>query len=390
VGEGGAQRRERASDEHLFKSRVNNAPTSPESFIRCHFPETAPLGEILSDNSSVPDISVTSVAEKMPLMRVEGLHVNFPIRKGLFKRIHGYVRAVDGIHLNLYPGRTLALVGESGCGKTTAGKALMRLLPISNGSMFWRESPIPTSGRETSRQMRRRLQMVFQDPFASLNPRMSVGEILLEGMVALGIADSAASGRAACAALLKQVGMPPDAMTRYPHEFSGGQRQRIAIARALAVSPEILICDEPTSALDVSVQAQILNLLRDMQAELGIAYLFITHNFSVVEYLAHEIAVMYLGRIVEQGPAAALLAAPAHPYSQALFSAVPRLDEASPARIRLEGEPPSPASPPSGCHFRLRCPKADAICATLAPPPTRLEDGRIVSCWVLRTAIEKP
>ncbi|MDR1849332.1 MAG: ABC transporter ATP-binding protein [Zoogloeaceae bacterium] len=355
-----------------------------ESFVRCHFSETTPLA---GNNGFLPDISAPETPDtppaEIPLMRVEGLQVNFPIRKGIFKRIHGYVRAVDGIHLALYPGRTLALVGESGCGKTTAGKALMRLLPISGGSLFWRESPIPTSGHAISREMRRRLQMVFQDPFASLNPRMSVGEILLEGMLALGLTRSAASGRAACETLLKQVGMPPDAQTRYPHEFSGGQRQRIAIARALAVSPEILICDEPTSALDVSVQAQILNLLKDMQAELGIAYLFINHNFSVVEYLAHEIAVMYLGRIVEQGNAAALLAAPAHPYSKALFSAAPRLDDAAAPRIRLEGEPPSPASPPSGCHFRLRCPEADSICAALAPPPTILGDGRTVSCWRL-------
>ncbi|MDR0234462.1 MAG: ABC transporter ATP-binding protein [Zoogloeaceae bacterium] len=359
---------------------------SLESFIRCHFPQNSPLpavGNLAPDGSSLPEPGASDA--DIPLTRVENLRVNFPIRKGIFQRIRGYVRAVDGVSLVLYPGRTLALVGESGCGKTTAGKALMRLLPASGGSMFWRETPIPMTGGEISRQMRRRLQMVFQDPFASLNPRMSVGEILLEGMLALGLTDSVASGRAASEALLTQVGMPPDALNRYPHEFSGGQRQRIAIARALAVSPEILICDEPTSALDVSVQAQILNLLKDMQTELNIAYLFITHNFSVVEYLAHEIAVMYLGRIVEQGPAAALLAAPAHPYSQALFSAVPRLEDTSGNRIRLEGEPPSPISPPSGCHFRLRCPKASPQCADLVPPPVALPDGRSVSCWLYNT-----
>ncbi|MCL2021746.1 MAG: ABC transporter ATP-binding protein [Betaproteobacteria bacterium] len=354
---------------------------SLDSFIRCHFPEDDPLLENKDFTPGSLSLADAPLDAEIPLLRVENLEVNFPIRKGIFQRIKGYVRAVNGINLLLYPGRTLALVGESGCGKTTAGKALMRLLPASGGAMFWRETPIFLSG-EISRQMRRRLQMVFQDPFASLNPRMSVGEILLEGMLALGLTDSATSGRAASEALLKQVGMPPDATNRYPHEFSGGQRQRIAIARALAVSPEILICDEPTSALDVSVQAQILNLLRDMQEELNIAYLFITHNFSVVEYLAHEIAVMYLGRIVEQGPAAALLAAPLHPYSQALFSAVPRLDDISADRIRLEGEPPSPISPPSGCHFRLRCPKATPQCAASTPPPTTLPDGRTIACWL--------
>jgi peptide/nickel transport system ATP-binding protein len=227
--------------------------------------------------------------------------------------------------------------------------------------------------------------MVFQDPFASLNPRMTILETLREGMLALGVARAremrGAAGQATCAALLQQVGLPPETLSRYPHEFSGGQRQRIAIARALAVSPQALICDEPTSALDVSVQAQILNLLKDMQNELQVAYLFITHNFAVVKYLAHEIAVMYLGRIFEQGDAASILAAPAHPYTVALLSAVPEIEEKNARQIiRLEGETPSPANPPSGCHFHPRCPQATQECREHYPETITLPNGRRVAC----------
>jgi peptide/nickel transport system ATP-binding protein len=231
------------------------------------------------------------------------------------------------------------------------------------------------------RAARRHMQMVFQDPFASLNPRLRVGDIIAEGMASLGLENDSQAQRNAVAALLRQVGLPDEAVGRYPHEFSGGQRQRIAIARALAVQPELLICDEPTSALDVSVQAQILNLLKALQEELGVAYLFITHNFAVVEYLAHDVAVMYLGRIVEQGRAEEVLRAPRHPYTQALLSAVPVPNlEAKTAVIKLPGETPSPANPPSGCHFHPRCPQASAICRERYPQNSPVSVTHSVNC----------
>ena len=301
-------------------------------------------------------------------LAVDGLKVHFPIRKGFLQRTVGHVRAVDGVSLAISPGRTLALVGESGCGKTTVGKALLQLIAPSAGSVRLGDTELVGLKGRRLRAVRRHMQMIFQDPFASLNPRLRVGEIIAEGMESLGVVGDTASRRAAVVALLAQVGLPDEAIDRYPHEFSGGQRQRIAVARALAVQPELLICDEPTSALDVSVQAQILNLLKKLQGELGIAYLFITHNFAVVEYLAHDVAVMYLGRIVEQGRAEEVLRKPQHPYTRALLSAVPapRL-EATAVVIRLPGETPSPANPPAGCHFHPRCPHANARCSAERP-----------------------
>jgi peptide/nickel transport system ATP-binding protein len=332
--------------------------------VRCWFAEPAACR---ADARQPKGAAVAQVESPslLPLLSVSHLAVHFPIKKGLLQRTAGYVRAVDGVDLCLHPGRTLALVGESGCGKTTVGKALMRLLPVTSGDFAWQGRPVMPADRTTRTDWRRRLQMVFQDPFSSLDPRMRVGEILAEGILTLGVATRDAL-QPLLIALLEQVGLPAEALARYPHEFSGGQRQRIAIARALAVSPAALICDEPTSALDVSVQAQILNLLSDMQARLGVAFLFITHNFAVVEYLAHEVAVMYLGKIVETGQADALLAAPAHPYTQALLSAVPTL-EGGKTVIRLPGETPSPANPPAGCRFHPRCPKAKALCREQEP-----------------------
>jgi peptide/nickel transport system ATP-binding protein len=296
----------------------------------------------------------------------------------------GHVLAVDGVSLAISAGRTLALVGESGCGKTTVGKALLQLVKPTAGSVRLGGSELVGMQRKRLRAARRHMQMVFQDPFASLNPRLRVGEIIAEGMSALGLeSDAAAQGRAV-AALLKQVGLPDEAAGRYPHEFSGGQRQRIAIARALAVQPELLICDEPTSALDVSVQAQILNLLKKLQEELGVAYLFITHNFAVVEYLANDVAVMYLGRIVERGSAEEVLRSPKHPYTQALLSAVPvpRLDALS-AAIRLPGETPSPANPPAGCHFHPRCPQAMDVCRQRYPEISEVSAAHTVVCHLV-------
>jgi len=342
--------------------------------VRCH------LAGALPARSAREVTAQTAPSASQPLLQVEGLKVYFPIRRGLIQRTVGHVRAVDDVSLDIQAGRTLALVGESGCGKTTVGKALLRLIEPTAGRIAL-GGDVMTAKNATT--LRRQAQMVFQDPFSSLNPRMRVADILLEGMDALGVG-AASQRRDAVAHLLNQVGLPDDAGGRYPHAFSGGQRQRIAIARALAVSPRLVICDEPTSALDVSVQAQILNLLKDLQDSLGLAYLFITHNLAVVEYLAHEVAVMYLGRIVEHGAAADVLRAPRHPYTQALVSAVPRIEpHAGEGIIRLAGDQPSPLNPPEGCHFHPRCPHASEVCRQSYPDRTGLGGGHWVRChWV--------
>ena len=309
------------------------------------------------------------------LLKVSDLRVHFPIRKGILQRVVGQVKAVDGVSLSIPQGRTLALVGESGCGKTTLGKALLQLIPPTAGSVQF-------DGRELigSRASRAAMQMVFQDPYASLNPKMRVAEILEEGMSALNIGSSSAARQIYIDGLLDKVGLARDSKWRYPHEFSGGQRQRIAIARALAVSPQLLICDEPTSALDVSVQAQILNLLKSLQMELGLSYLFITHNLAVVEYLAHEVCVMYLGRIVERGTTDEVIHTPKHPYTQSLLSAVPRIDGMGRAFIKLEGDLPSPANPPQGCHFAPRCAHATAYCRETYPEERNITATHTANC----------
>ncbi len=315
------------------------------------------------------------------LLEVEGLEVHFPIQRGLFKRTVGHVKAVDGVDLTLRCGRTLALVGESGCGKTTVGKGLLQLERPTAGAVRYAGVDLARIGARRMRRFRRDLQVIFQDPFASMNPRMLVGEIVGEGLQALGLESGRAARRRRVAELLEQVGIGEQAMQRYPHEFSGGQRQRICIARALAVDPKAIVCDEPTSALDVSVQAQILNLLKRLQADLGISYLFITHDISVVAYLADEVAVMYLGRVVEQGTTSQILDDPRHPYTRALLSAVPVVDKAQRRNIiRLDGDMPSPAAPPVGCHFHPRCPDAVPDCARAYPDRKWLEGGRMVRC----------
>ncbi len=350
---------------------------APVHQLRCHWSGQAGVA------AELPCLAQdgTPEAEDKPFLAVDALKVHFPIRRGLLQRTVGHVRAVDGVSLAISAGRTLALVGESGCGKTTVGKALLQLIRPTAGSVRLGGSELVGMKPKQLRAARRHVQMVFQDPFASLNPRLRVGEIIGEGMAALGVAGESAAQARAVAALLKQVGLPEEAAGRYPHEFSGGQRQRIAIARALAVQPELLVCDEPTSALDVSVQAQILNLLKHLQAELGVAFLFITHNFAVVEYLAHDVAVMYLGRIVERGRADEVLCSPRHPYTRALLSAVPvpSLDAPS-AIIRLPGEAPSPANPPAGCHFHPRCPQATAQCRQSYPETTSISATHTVNC----------
>jgi len=368
--------------------------------VRCHLyseTENAKCGAPLTPSPSPARGRGARVsAGEGALLQVSDLKVHFSIRKGLLQRVVGSVKAVDGVSLSIPQGRTLALVGESGCGKTTLGKALLQLVPATSGSVRFDGKELIATGAS-----RAAMQMVFQDPYASLNPKMRVAEILEEGMCAQAKSPSPqplsqrARGlntlspweragvrerrQAYIDELLDKVGLARDSKWRYPHEFSGRQRQRIAIARALAVSPQLLICDEPTSALDVSVQAQILNLLKSLQDELGLSYLFITHNLGVVEYLAHEVCVMYLGRIVERGTTDEVMHSPKHPYTQALLSAVPRIDGEGRTFIKLEGDLPSPSNPPSGCHFAPRCAHVMSACASY-PETTQLSATHRVSC----------
>ncbi len=322
-----------------------------------------------------------ATAQPARLLQVDDLRVHYPIRAGLLRRTVATVRAVDGVSLSLQAGRTLALVGESGCGKTTVGKAILQLIDEASGQVMFDGLDLMQLRGEALRQRRSDFQIIFQDPYASLNPRMRVSDILAEGMQALGPADwSEAELAQQVGQLLQQVGLPEQAGTRYAHEFSGGQRQRIAIARALAVKPRLIVCDEPTSALDVSVQAQILKLLLDLQRDTGVALLFISHNIAVVEQVADAVAVMYLGRIVEQGPVAAVLRQPRHPYTRALLAAVPTLDRPMAEAALLPGELPSPVNPPAGCHFHPRCPQAQPTCREAYPLPRTVAAGHTVQC----------
>ena len=317
-----------------------------------------------------------------PLLRVRGLKKYFPIRTGLLQRATGSVKAVDGVSFDIAAGETLALVGESGCGKTTTGRAVLRLVEPTAGDIAFDGVDVRALGGEPLRRLRRRMQIVFQDPYGSLNPRMTVGNAIKEGLIVHKLARGAEADRRV-ATLLDEVGLRPEFATRYPHEFSGGQRQRIGIARALAVEPSFIVCDEPVSALDVSVQAQVVNLLRDLQRERGLAYLFIAHDLAVVAHMADRVAVMYLGHIVELAPRAQLFATPRMPYTKALLSAVPVPDpSASRQRLLLPGEPPSPANPPSGCVFHPRCPHPakDAACTRIVPPLEELSPGHFVAC----------
>lgn len=316
------------------------------------------------------------------LLTVRDLTKHFPIRSGLFGRAKGAVRAVDGISLEVGAGETLGLVGESGCGKTTAGRCILRLIEPSGGEIRFDGTDVRALSPSALRTLRRQMQIVFQDPFSSLNPRMTVGAAIREGLTIHRLAEGSAAD-ARVRQLLDEVGLRAEYASRYPHEFSGGQRQRIGIARALSVEPRFIVCDEPVSALDVSVQAQVINLLRDLQRDRGLAYLFIAHDLAVVEHIADRVAVMYLGKIVELAQGADLYREPLMPYTQALLSAVPVPDPTTRRRrIVLAGDVPSPANPPPGCPFHPRChhPARDAACARIVPPLEEKEPGHWAAC----------
>ena len=315
-----------------------------------------------------------------PLLQVTDLKKHFPVRKGLLSRTVGQVYAVDGISFSLSKGETLGLVGESGCGKSTAGKTILRLLEPTAGTIQVNGEHIERLSRGAMRPWRRELQVVFQDPYSSLNPRMSAGDIVAEPLVNCGL-ENGKGLKDKVAGLFAKVGLRQEQMQRYPHEFSGGQRQRIGIARALALNPSLIVCDEPVSALDVSVQAQVINLLMDLQGEFGLSYLFIAHDLAVVEHISHRIAVMYLGKIVELTDKRSLFAAPQHPYTEALLSAVPVADpKARRKRIILTGDVPSPINPPPGCRFHTRCPYAEARCKVEEPAMREVRPGHFVAC----------
>jgi oligopeptide transport system ATP-binding protein len=317
----------------------------------------------------------------MSLLDVRHLKVHFPVQPSLFGAVHGHVKAVDDVSFILEEGETLGLVGESGCGKSTVGRAVIRLLEPTSGQILFAGEDINRLSGAALRRLRRRFQMVFQDPYGSLNPRMTIEQIIGEALDIHRLTPDAADRRQRIAHLLQAVGLDPAHAQRYPHEFSGGQRQRIGIARALAVEPEFIVCDEPVSALDVSVQAQIINLLQDLQQKHGIAYLFIAHDLAVVEHISRRIMVMYLGKVVEMAGAPAVIHTPKHPYTQALISAIPVIDPASKrARIVLPGDVPSPIHPPPGCPFHPRCPVAEAQCRTILPVLREIAPGHHVAC----------
>ncbi len=317
------------------------------------------------------------------LVEVSDLKVHFPVRRGLLMRQVATVKAVDGVSFEVPQGQTLGLVGESGCGKSTTVRAMLRLVDATAGSVKLAGSEILDLRGSALRERRRDMQMVFQDPYASLNPRMTVFDILAEPLRVHGVASKKAELEDRISKLMKQCGLSAAFMRRYPHEFSGGQRQRVGIARAIALSPKLVLLDEPVSALDVSIQAQILNLLGDLQSELGLTYVFVAHDLAVVRHICQSIAVMYLGRIVEQSPADALFESPRHPYTQALMSAIPVPDpvvERKRKRLVLRGEVPSPLAPPPGCHFHTRCPIAMPKCKVETPTLKEVERGRFAAC----------
>lgn len=361
---------------------INLLNPKQEHSVRCLQYSNSELNFTIEGNTSVLK-TYKNIDSEEAVFKATNLKVHFPIHKGIFKKVAAHVYAVDGVNLTLHKGKTLALVGESGCGKTTVGKAMLHLNEVTSGVLELNGEDISTPSNAQLKNLRSNTQIIFQDPYSSMNPRKRVGEIIEEGMVALNPELSSDERLSKVKSLLIQVGLAESAISRYPHEFSGGQRQRICIARALAVNPEILICDEPTSALDVSVQAQMLNLFKQLQQDFGLSYLFITHNLSVVEYLADEIAVMYLGRIVEKGSVSDVMQSPKHPYTKALLSAIPSIEkEGKVELITLEGELPSPITPPQGCHFNPRCPERMSKCSEKYPEMDSISETHDVACFL--------
>ena len=339
----------------------------------------------MSDQTSIKPGGIKPGATKtdagQPLVEVTDLKKHFPVYKGVFSRVAGQVHAVDGVSFAIQPGETLGLVGESGCGKSTVGRTVLKLLEPTSGSIKIKGEDIAGLDPHAMLPYRRQMQMIFQDPYASLNPRMQAGGIVREPLVIHKVG-SVAEQRERVAWLFEKVGLRPERMYAYAHEFSGGQRQRIGIARALAINPELIVCDEPVSALDVSIQAQIINLLMDLQDEFGLSYLFISHDLAVVEHISHRVAVMYLGRIVETTDKTSLFDMPLHPYTEALLSAVPIPDAKARTRSRmiLQGDVPSPVNPPPGCHFHARCPYAMARCKVEPPALREVRPGHMTAC----------
>jgi oligopeptide transport system ATP-binding protein len=327
------------------------------------------------------------MSDVTPLVEVDGLVKHFPLKKGFFGSSSdgGVVRAVDGLNFTVARGETLGLVGESGCGKSTTGRLMLRLIEPTAGALRYDGVDLARLSPKAMRDRRRELQIIFQDPYSSLNPRMTVENIIVEPMIIHGIGDSVAR-RARAHELLDIVGLSRNYANRYPHEFSGGQRQRIGIARALALRPQFIVCDEPVSALDVSIQAQVINLMQDLQREFGLTYLFISHNLAVVRHIADRVAVMYLGKIVELTDKVSLYADPKHPYTQALLSAIPiaRPSDQKRTRVMLTGDVPSPINPPSGCRFHTRCPYAEARCKAIEPPLVDVGGGHHVACHLVQ------
>lgn len=318
-----------------------------------------------------------------PLLRIDSLEKRFPVSDGLLSRLSSkYVSAVDNVSFEIRKGETLGLVGESGCGKSTVGRSIMRLIEPTGGSILFEGEEVRDFSKRRLREYRRDVQFIFQDPYASLNPRMTIGEIVSEPLVIHGVGDRSSRIRRV-RELLEIVGLNPEHINRYPHEFSGGQRQRVGIARALALQPKLIICDEPVSALDVSIQAQVLNLLKELQSEFDLTYLFIAHDLSVVQHISDNVAVMYLGRLAETSDWQQLYDEPNHPYTQSLLSAVPTPDpdvQRAKKRILLPGDPPSPIDPPSGCRFHTRCPIAQEICRVEEPVLREVELGHLAAC----------
>jgi oligopeptide/dipeptide ABC transporter ATP-binding protein len=337
-------------------------------------------GEILN----TAHVSMQSESEK-PLVKVEGLTVHFQAgHAGFWGRKPLVVHAVENVSFEIFPGETLGLVGESGSGKSTTGRAILRRVPLAAGRIFFKSRDITHTAVGDLRPLRRHMQLVFQDPYASLNPRMRIFDIVAEPLIVHGLARNNKEALGKVSALLQRVGLPPDAGHRYPHAFSGGQRQRIGIARALALNPEFIVADEPVSALDVSIRAQIINLMQDLQAELGLTYLFIAHDLAVVRHISRRIAIMYAGKIVELAGRDRIYENPLHPYTKALLSAVPVPDprvQRARMRIAYAGETPNPLNPPPGCRFQSRCPQVFDLCKAQDPPMKEREQGHFVACW---------